>query len=71
MSVSASAAYTPIPSIVLDDGEHQAEQFPEEYHSVPQQSGRIALAAKDKWRLVRPLLGKFMLPLCESNLPLF
>lgn len=65
-SASTSVAYTPIPSIILDDGENQPEEletFPEEFNSVPQESGRIALSAKDKWRLAKPLLGKFMLPL--------
>ena len=26
----------------------------------------VALSLADKWRLVKPLLGKYMLPLCES-----
>jgi len=65
-SVYTSVAYPPIPSIILDDGEHEPEELenlPEEFNSAPQLSGRIALSAKDKWRLVRPLLRKFMLPL--------
>jgi hypothetical protein len=26
-----------------------------------------ALSIQEKWELVKPLLGKFMLPLCEKN----
>jgi len=66
VSVSTSVAYGPIPSIIIDDGERQLEDLdnvPEDFMPVPQQSGRIALSAKDKWKLVRPLFRKFMLPL--------
>ncbi|KIM73637.1 hypothetical protein PILCRDRAFT_723458 [Piloderma croceum F 1598] len=65
-SISTSVAYTPIPSIVLDDGDHQAEEVEnpqDDFSSVPRQSRRHTLTVKDKWRLVRPLFVKFMLPL--------
>ena len=71
MSVSASVAYTPIPTIVLDDGESQPEEMAESFRSVPLYSRKVALSVKDKWTLVRPLVGRYMLPLCESSLPLF
>ena len=29
-----------------------------------------SLTAEDKWRLLRPLIGKYMLPLCELPLRL-
>ena len=29
----------------------------------------VSLSASDKWRLVKPLLSKYMLPLCELYLP--
>jgi battenin len=64
----ASAAYAPIPTIIINDDEHE-EEFqdvgaPEVLGSVMyHQSGKNALTAKDKWTLVRPLFVKFMLPL--------
>jgi len=63
-SVSTTVAYTPIPSIILDDGENRPQELddsPEDFSPVP--SKRLALSVKDKWSLVRPLLRKFMLPL--------
>jgi len=63
-SIFASAAYAPIPTIIINDDEHQ-EEFqdvgaPEVLGSVV---GKNALSAQDKWTLVRPLFLKFMLPL--------
>jgi hypothetical protein len=70
MSDSASVAYTPIPSIILDDGEHQPEELETSPEDFPLQPARAALSVPDKWRLTRPLLGKYMLPLCMSALSL-
>ncbi len=36
--------------------------------SIPKQT--VALSASDKWRLVKPLLPKYMFPLCKSPLKL-
>jgi hypothetical protein len=57
-----------------DDGERQPEELensPEDFSYIPQQSRTIVLSSKDKWRLIRPLLGKFMLPLCKLAFVLF
>lgn len=64
------AAYSPIPTIVVDDGETQAphESVPEDLSPTPPVlPRRSTLSGKDKWRLVRPLLWKFMAPLCKLS----
>ena len=50
--MSSSTEYTPIPT---DEGEAVGYSHPR----------AVALSASDKWRLVKPMIPKYMLPLCE------
>lgn len=50
--------YTPLAAEADDIGE-------EEGRLSPGPKRGIVLSAIDKWRLVKPLLGKYMLPLCQ------
>ena len=48
-----------------DDGEGEDG---EEEGSIPSSSKRgLALSASDKWHIVKPLLMRYMLPLCKST----
>lgn len=50
--------YTPLATTEDDVGEEEG--------ALPRGSMKsVALSASDKWRLVQPLLLKYMLPLCE------
>ena len=44
-----------------EEGEEEEASFP----SGPRRG--IALTAGDKWRIVKPLLMRYMLPLCKST----
>ncbi|KAJ7777956.1 batten's disease protein Cln3 [Mycena maculata] len=58
---SANMPYTPLPT--ADDdmlGEEEGSSPAGPKHSV-------SLSARDKWRLVRPLLVRYMLPLCKPS----
>lgn len=70
-TTTATAAYEPIPTVVVNDGEDGQEQ--EEVFEDSRDPGpvRSVLTAKDKWRLVRPLFWRFMLPLCKFHSSLF
>ncbi|KZP30811.1 batten's disease protein Cln3 [Athelia psychrophila] len=63
-----SGLYVSIPTIAIN-GEDQALLEPElegetaSAFSPPSVSSRVTLTGRDKWRLVKPLLGKYMLPL--------
>lgn len=61
---ASSLPYTPLPSAEDEDGE-------EEGSLPPGPRKGVSLSPSDKWRLVRPLLLKYMLPLCESPYPVF
>jgi battenin len=68
--VSPVLAYAPISTVDHDDGEEEDGHEEERndglrMREVEREKG-FALSAADKWRLVRPLLGKYMVPLCES-----
>lgn len=52
--------YTPLPSAEDEDGE-------EEGSLPPGPRKGVSLSSSDKWRLVKPLLVKYMLPLCKSR----
>jgi len=57
--VLSSLPYTPLATAEDEAGEEEG--------SLPAGPKRgIALSPSDKWRLVRPLLMKYMLPLCKS-----
>lgn len=54
------AEYTALPTSENDD---------QEVDDVREESGfakpsSVALSMEDKWRLVKPLIGKYMMPLC-------
>ena len=49
-----SAEYTPLPT---DEDEGTTDGY--------RHSRIVALSASDKWRLVKPMIPKYMLPLCE------
>lgn len=61
-SAAASTAYTSLPTMDNQDNE---SQLPDISDIDPLVKSNIALSAADKWRLVKPLLPKYMLPLCE------
>lgn len=51
---------------------YEEEEAPTEYISLPTEEDEpmipkssVALSAEDKWYLVKPLLLKYMVPLCE------
>ena len=50
--MTSSAEYTPLPT-----GEGETTECGH--------SRVVALSAGDKWRLVKPMIPKYMLPLCE------
>lgn len=56
----AIAPYTPIAN-----GDDDESADAESYHRMPKRA--VSLSASDKWRLVRPMLLKYMLPLCEFH----
>ena len=60
---SAIAPYSPLPTSQDDNHHHSFDRTPIE--EGPKHN--VALSAADKWRLARPLLAKYMLPLCESR----
>lgn len=53
--------YTPL-ATTEDGDEGEEEMLP------PKPEEKVALSLDDKLRLVKPLLLKYMLPLCESSL---
>lgn len=53
-SVASSTEYTPLPT---DEGEGGTPEY--------LRARIVALSASDKWRLVKPLIPKYMFPLCE------
>lgn len=63
MPSTASMPYTPLATTEDDLAGEEEGSSP----SGPKRN--VSLSASDKWRLVRPLLFRYMLPLCES-LPL-
>ncbi len=57
---SSGVSYTPIPTAEIDD----------EGGLIPRnllEKTSVALTLHDKWRLVKPLLPRYMLPLCTSH----
>lgn len=62
--VLSGLPYTPIATNDDDIGE-------EEGAVAPGPKRKVALSIEDKWRLVRPLLTKYMLPLCEYSIFFF
>jgi hypothetical protein len=59
---ASTLPYTPLPSAEDEDGE-------EEGSLPPGPRKGVSLSPSDKWRLVKPLLLKYMLPLCELPYP--
>lgn len=59
----ASAEYAPLPVFPEDNDSARAIVSTNEY-MVPTKGASVSLSAADKLRLVRPLLLKYMLPLC-------
>lgn len=53
--VASSTEYTPLPT---DENESTTVEYRRSRRTV-------ALSAGDKWRLVKPMIPKYMLPLCE------
>ena len=56
----SSVAYAPIPTDEGDDDTGSTKS-----HTQVEKAA-FALPVADKWRLVKPLLMKYMVPLCES-----
>lgn len=52
--------YTPLAAAEDEVGEEEGSQPPGPKRGV-------ALSINDKWRLVKPMLPKYMLPLCKSR----
>ena len=52
--MASSTEYTPLPTSEDENGT-----------TVSGPSRIVALSASDKWRLVKPMIPKYMLPLCE------
>ena len=55
--VASSTEYAPLPT---DDGEGETTKY--------RHPRTVALSASDKWRLVKPMIPKYMAPLCEHPL---
>jgi battenin len=67
MHQSSSASYTLVPADDLEteiDDELSAQDDVESR----QPKVTVSLSAADKWRLVKPMLLKYMLPLCKHSL---
>ncbi|KZT08122.1 batten disease protein Cln3 [Laetiporus sulphureus 93-53] len=62
-TTSAQVPYAPIPTeeALMDEGAQ--EEYVETAEEVEAFKYIVALSAKDKWRLVRPLVGRYMVPL--------
>jgi battenin len=58
-SAPSTTSYVPIPT--QEEEDTQEDIIPDS----PSKAYRIELSLKDKWHLVRPLVGKYMLPLCK------
>jgi battenin len=58
-SATPVIAYAPLPHEADDEVVDVVEE------DQPQRKSSVALSLSDKWRLVRPLLTRYMLPLCE------
>ena len=52
--MTSSSEYTRLPT---DEDEDRTTEF--------RHPRAVALSASDKWRLVKPMIPKYMLPLCE------
>lgn len=60
---TSSAAYAPLP---IDDPEVLSVDFSEGSTTLGNKTkSAVSLTGADKWRLLRPMLLKYMLPLCE------
>ena len=58
--LTTSLPYTPLAAAEDEVGEEEG--------SLPSGPKRgVALSASDKWRIVRPLMMKYMLPLCKLS----
>ena len=57
------AEYTALPTSEEDEREEVSAR--EESEVV--KPSHIALSMEDKWRLVKPLIGRYMMPLCKST----
>ena len=60
--MGSSATYEPIPTIEVNDDEEEQEVSEGGHNLDPVKN---VLTLKEKWRLVRPLLWTYMLPLCK------
>jgi battenin len=56
--VQSALPYAPLPT-TEDENSEEEESMPDGLKRL------VALSASDKWHLVKPLLPKYMLPLCE------
>jgi battenin len=67
MHPSSSSSYTLVPAddleAEIDDDMSAQDDVESRQPKVP-----VSLSAADKWRLVKPMLLKYMLPLCEQSL---
>lgn len=70
-------AFAALPAFANDEADALDESLTAPYTPLPTDDddvpigpkSTIALSAADKWYLVRPLLLKYMLPLCECHRP--
>jgi len=63
--VSSSGAVSDLPYTSLATNEEEIREEEDVSASLPKEE--VALSLDDKWRLVRPLLPKYMLPLCKYD----
>lgn len=62
---SSYASYVPIPADDLETGVDDDVSTQEDINIEPKVT--VGLSAADKWRLVKPMLLKYMFPLCEHT----
>jgi len=67
LQLSSSTSYVPIPTDDLETGVDDDESAPDgtEINVEPKVAANLSIA--DKWGLAKPMLLKYMLPLCEHT----
>jgi battenin len=68
MHQSFSASYTLVPADDIETEIDDDLSGQDDVESPVEPKVTVSLSAADKWRLVKPMLLKYMLPLCEQSL---
>lgn len=68
MHQSSSTSYTLVPADDLETEIDDDLSAQDDVESRVEPKVTVRLSAADKWRLVKPMLLKYMLPLCEQSL---